>query len=56
MFIKLLIIILFFVFNLYANEKKINEQELQNIIKEYILENPEIIIESIERFTANQRN
>ena len=42
-------------YNLYANEKKINEQDLENIIKNYILENPEIIIESLEKFTANQK-
>ena len=55
MFIKFFILIFFLMYNLYANEKKINEQDLENIIKNYILENPEIIIESLEKFTANQK-
>ena len=55
MFIKFFALIFFLIFNLYANEKKINEQDLENIIKNYILENPEIIIESLEKFTANQK-
>ena len=55
MFIKFFTLIFFLIYNLYANEKKINEQDLENIIKNYILENPEIIIESLEKFTANQK-
>ena len=55
MFIKFFTLIFFLVFNLYANEKKINEQDLESIIKNYILKNPEIIIESLEKFTVNQQ-
>ena len=55
MFIRLVILIFFLVFNLYSTDKKINKQEIQSIIEKYILENPEIIIESLEKFTANQK-
>ena len=55
MFIKLLISIFFLVFNLHSNEMKIEKQEIENLIKEYILKNPEIIIESLEKFTASQK-
>ena len=52
---KFVILIFFFISNVYSNDKSINEQQIQNIIKEYILENPEIIVESLEKFTANQK-
>ena len=34
---------------------KILTKTNKNIIEKYILENPEIIIESLEKFTANQK-
>tara|TARA_Y100000589_G_scaffold78882_1_gene72607 strand:+ start:3257 stop:3922 length:666 start_codon:yes stop_codon:yes gene_type:complete len=40
---------------LHSDDKNINEQQIENIIKKYILENPEILIESLEKFTANQK-
>ena len=55
MLIRFIVLFFLLIFNLHANDKKINEQEIQNIIEEYILENPEIIIESLEKFTANQK-
>ena len=55
MLIRFILLIFLLIFNLYADEKKINEQEVQNIIEKYILENPEKIIESLERFSANQK-
>tara|TARA_X000000950_G_scaffold196386_1_gene236427 strand:- start:766 stop:1476 length:711 start_codon:yes stop_codon:yes gene_type:complete len=55
MLIKFVILIFFLKFNIYANDKNINEKQIKNIIEEYILENPEILIESLERFTANQK-
>ena len=42
-------------FNLHSDDKNINEQQIENIIEKYILENPEILIESLEKFTANQK-
>ena len=53
--IKFVILIFFLAYNLYSTDKKIHEQEIQSIIEKYILENPEIIIESLEKFTANQK-
>ena len=53
--IKFVILIFFLVYNLYSTDKKIHEQEIQSIIEKYTLENPEIIIESLEKFTANQK-
>ena len=55
MFIKLLISIFFLVFNLHSNDMKMEKQEIENLIKEYILNNPEIIIESLEKFTVSQK-
>ena len=55
MLIRFVILIFFLKFNIYANDKNINEKQIKNIIEEYILENPEILIESLERFTANQK-
>ena len=55
MLIRYLILIFFLIFNLHSDDKNINEQQIENIIEKYILENPEILIESLERFTANQK-
>ena len=55
MLIRLTILMLFFTFSGFSDEKNIDEQIIQNIIEKYILENPEIIIESLEKFTANQK-
>jgi len=56
MLIRYLILIFFLIFNLHSDDKNINEQQIENIIEKYILENPEILIESLERFTANQKD
>ena len=55
MLIKFKILIFFFIFNIYANDKNPNEQQIRSIIEKYILENPEVIIESLENFTSNQK-
>ena len=55
MLIKCAILIFFFIFNIYANDKNPNEQQIRSIIEKYILENPEVIIESLENFTADQK-
>ena len=55
MLIRFIILIFLLLFNLHADNKNINKKEIQNIIEKYILENPEIIIESLENFTANQK-
>ena len=55
MLIRFIISIFLLIFNLHASDKNINKQEIQNIIEKYILENPEIIIESLEKFTADQK-
>ena len=55
MLIRYVILIFFLIFNLHSDDKNINEQEIENIIKKYILENPEILIESLEKFSANQK-
>ena len=53
--IRSVILIFFLIFKLHSDDKIINEKQIKNIIEKYILENPEIIIESLERFTANQK-
>ena len=55
MLIRYVILIFLLIFNLHSDDKNINEQQIENIIKKYILENPEILIESLEKFTANQK-
>ena len=55
MLIRFVILIFFLIFKLHSDDKIINEKQIKNIIEKYILENPEIIIESLERFTANQK-
>ncbi len=55
MLIRYVILIFFLVFSLYSDDKNISERQIKNIIEKYILENPEIIIESLEKFTANQK-
>ena len=55
MLTKFIILIFFLTFSLHSNDKNINEEQIQDIVKKYILENPEVIIESLEQFTANQK-
>ena len=55
MLFRFVILIFFFIFKVHCDDKNINEQQIQNIIQKYILENPETIIESLENFTANQK-
>ena len=55
MLIKFIVLIFFLIFSVYSDDKNINEKQIKNIIERYILENPEIIIESLERFTATQK-
>ena len=55
MLTKFVILIFFLIFSLHANDKSINEKKIQDIVKKYILDNPEVIIESLEKFTANQK-
>ena len=55
MYIKLIILILFLTCNINSAEKDPKEKEIESIIKKYILENPEIIIESLENFTVSQK-
>ena len=55
MLIRFVILIFFLIFNVHSDYKNINEKQIKNIIEKYILENPEIIIESLEKFTANQK-
>tara|TARA_B100001027_G_scaffold203274_1_gene164573 strand:- start:698 stop:1408 length:711 start_codon:yes stop_codon:yes gene_type:complete len=55
MLIRYVILVFFLVFNVYSDDKNISEKQIENIIEKYILENPEVIIESLEKFTANQK-
>ena len=55
MFIRLIILIFFLTFNLHTNDKNISEKEIKEIIKNYILKNPEIIIESLEMYSSDQK-
>ena len=55
MLIRFVILMFFLKFNVYSDNKHINEKQIKNIIEKYILDNPEIIIESLEKFTANQK-
>ena len=55
MYIKLIILLLFLTCNINSAEKEPNEKKIENIIKKYILENPEIIIESLEKFTVSEK-
>ena len=54
MLIKLIILFFLLIFSVHSDDKNINEQDIQKIIEKYILENPEIIIKSLEKFTSNQ--
>ncbi len=55
MHIRLIILLFYLTLNVYSADKKINESEIREIIEDYILKNPEIIIESLEKFTVNQK-
>ena len=55
MLIKFVILIFFLIFSVNSDDKNIKEQEIRNIIEKYILDNPEILIESLEKFTASQK-
>ena len=55
MLIRFVILMFFLKFNVYSDNIHINEKQIKNIIEKYILDNPEIIIESLEKFTANQK-
>ena len=51
----LLLILTFFVFlSSQANENIKSDDLIKDIIKEYLLQNPEVIIESLERYRNNQ--
>ena len=51
----LLLILTFFVFlSSHANEDIKSDNLIKDIIKEYLLQNPEVIIESLERYRNNQ--
>ena len=56
MLIRFIILLFFLIFSVYSDDKNINEKQIKNIIEKYILENPEIIIESLEKFTADQKD
>ena len=55
MYIKLIILILFLSCNINSAEKEPNAKKIESIIEKYILENPEIIIESLEKFSVSQK-
>ena len=55
MLIRFVILIFFLLFSVHSDDKNINEKQIKNIIEKYILENPEIIIESLEKFTSSQK-
>jgi len=55
MLIRFVILIFYLISSVHSDDKNINEKQIKRIIEKYILENPEIIIESLEKFTANQR-
>ena len=44
MLIKLIMLFFLLTFSVHSDDKNINEEDIQNIIEKYILENPEIII------------
>ena len=46
---------LFFTCNINTAENEPSKKKIESIIEKYILENPEIIIESLERFTVSQK-
>ncbi len=51
----LLLILTFFVFlSSQASENIKSDNLIKDIIKEYLLQNPEVIIESLERYRNNQ--
>jgi protein-disulfide isomerase len=41
--------------NISNAENKLNDYEIESVIKKYILENPEIIIQSLEQYTISQK-
>ena len=55
MLIRFVILIFFLISSVHSADRTINESQIKNIIEKYILENPEIIIESLEKFTASQK-
>ena len=38
-----------------ASENGLTEEQIQSIVRDYLLENPEIVIEAIETYQRNQR-
>ena len=55
MLVKFVILIFFLTLGVYSDDKNLNEKQIKSIVEKYILENPEIIIKSLEKFTANQK-
>ena len=54
MFMRLTILICLLAFNVNTDDKN-NEEEIKEIIKNYILESPEIIIESLDKYTRSKK-
>ncbi len=50
-----IILILIFISNMSYSDNLNKDLKIEKIIKEYILKNPEVIIESLEQYTLNQK-
>ena len=55
MLVKFVILIFFLTLGVHSDDKNLNEKQIKDIVEKYILENPEIIIKSLEKFTANKK-
>ena len=54
LFIQIYFSFYFIVISSHANEDYISKNELEKIIEEYLLENPEVLIESLENYRNKQ--